>query len=80
MSVTLTKQQVAVLLPLLPSLGKSHAQSTVDPKDGDSDKNGPTDSDPTEADYPISKMFTKKNGRCTPAQNYLLVSTTDLAT
>ena len=61
MSVTLTKEQAAMLLPLLTqtvSAGESSGGAEEGPN------------------YSIAEMFTKKkkNTRCTPAQNYLLVS------
>ena len=61
MSVTLTKEQAEILLPLLPTLASrpQPAQSEVEvvPR------------------YSVDEMFVKKkNSRCTPAQNYLLVS------
>ena len=66
MSVTLTKEQAAILLPLLPNLAGlvTAAQPEETAKGGE------------EPSYSISEMFEKKkkNSRSTIAQNYLLVS------
>ena len=63
--VTLTKEQAALLLPLLPSL----VASATPPKHGIQEDSG-------EGGYTITQMFEKKskNSKSTRAQNYLLVS------
>ena len=71
MSVTLTKEQAAILLPLLPNLAElvTAAQPEETVKGGEAQQEEPS--------YSISEMFEmkKKNTRSTIAQNYLLVST-----
>ena len=72
MSVTLTKEQVATLVPMIPSLAEMVQSTAEDEGDCNDDLNA-------EPDYTISEMFTKKrNARCTPAQNFQLVSTTPI--
>jgi len=73
MSVTPTKEQVAALVLLIPSLAEMMQSTAEDEGDCNEDLNA-------EPDYTISEMFTKKkkNARCTPAQNFLLVSTTPI--
>ena len=60
----LSKEQAAILLPLLPTaLAHSSKETNSSAIDG--------------AEYSTEEMFKKKkrNGKSTPAQNYLLVST-----
>ena len=70
MSVTLSKEQAAVLLPLLPNLAGlvAAAQPAVT-----ANSDGVHQQEPS---YSVSEMFEKKkkNTRSTFAQNYLLVS------
>lgn len=69
MSVTLSKEQAAVLLPLLPNLAGLVAAA----QPGTANGGGVQQQEPS---YSISEMFEKKkkNTRSTFAQNYLLVS------
>ena len=65
MSFTLTKEQAEILLPLLPTLLSQPQQ----PQSAENEVE-------VAARYSVEEMFVKKkkNSRCTPAQNYLLVS------
>ena len=73
-SVTLSKEQAAILLPLLPSLAETlarpvQAQASQPPTPSET----PLSDSP---EYTNAEMFTrkKKNERSTAAQNHLLVS------
>jgi len=61
--LTLSKEQAAILLPLLPT-ALAHSSKETTSSAGDA------------AEYSIEEMLKKKkrNGKSTPAQNYLLVS------
>ena len=78
--VTLSKEQAAILLPLLPSLAGTLAQPEAQPEAQKSLSSAPsTDVDNVEGiqQYTNAEMFTRKrkNARSTSAQNHLLVST-----
>ena len=77
-TVTLSKEQAAILLPLLPSLAESLAQPEAQPQAQKSLLSAPSpDVNNVEgAQYTNAEMFTrkKKNARSTSAQNHLLVS------
>ena len=63
---SITKEQAEILLPLLPTLLSQQRQSQSENEHQQLEV----------ARYSIDEMFVKKkkNSRCTPVQNYLLVS------
>jgi len=73
-TVTLSKEQAAILLPLLPSLAESLAQPEA--QKSLSPAPSPDVNNVEGAQYTNAEMFTrkKKNARSTSAQNHLLVS------
>ena len=72
-SVTLSKEQAAILLPLLPSLAETLAQPAQALPPSSVDVNETS----KETQYTNAEMFSRKrkNARSTAAQNHLLVST-----
>ena len=83
-SLTLSKEQVAVLLPLLPTIAETLAGNSTNltpPTSSVSLFDAPENTT-TETLYTNGEMFLrkKKNTRSTAAQNHLLVSKTRIVT
>ena len=79
-TVTLSKEQAAILLPLLPTLAKTLARPLPAQASKPSTPSETETSLSDSAQYTNAKMFTrkKKNECSTAAQNHLLVSATSL--
>ena len=82
-SLTLSKEQVAVLLPLLPTIAETLAGNSTNltlPTSSVSSFDAPENTT-TETLYTNGEMFSrKKNTHSTAAQNHLLVSITLIVT
>ena len=78
-TVALSKEQAAILLPLLPTLAQSLAQSSPSSAESLAQSSPPSNDAVENCDtvaYTNTEMFSrkKKNTRSTAAQNHLLVS------